>query len=109
MLSARLYLLQRFSAILLGPFVIGHLITVVYAIQNGLDANEILSRTQGSLFWALFYSVFVLAVAVHAAIGVRVILFEWIKIQGVLLSAITWLTGLGLFVTGIRAVIAVVL
>ena len=46
---------------------------MIYAIQGGLSAAEILGRTQGSIAWALFYGTFVVAVSVHASIGLRVI------------------------------------
>ena len=47
----RLYLAQRISAAILAPLVLMHLGLMVYAIQGGLDAGEILGRTRGSLFW----------------------------------------------------------
>jgi fumarate reductase subunit C len=52
----------------LAPLVIVHLVTMVYVIQDGLTAAEILDRTRGSLLWDTIYSTFVVAAAVHAAI-----------------------------------------
>ena len=69
MLSPRLYVAQRLSAVLMAPLVLGHLAVMIYAIQGGLDSAEILSRTQGSLFWFTFYQLFVIAVSIHAALG----------------------------------------
>ena len=46
----RLYMLQRITALLMAPLVLGHLAVMIYAIQGGLSAAEILGRTQGSLF-----------------------------------------------------------
>ena len=109
MLDARLYLLQRMSAMLMAPMVFIHLGTIIYAIQGGITASEILARTQGSLFWGSFYALFVIAVAIHAAIGVRVILFEWCRLSGRLLDHTTWAIGLALCLTGLRAVYGVVL
>ncbi len=109
MLDVRLYLLQRISAMVMAPLVIGHLAVIIYAVQGGLSAGEILSRTQGSLAWGLFYGLFVVAVSVHAAIGVRVIAHEWLKLSGSALTALTWIVGLGLLGLGGRAVFAVVL
>ena len=48
MISARLYILQRATALIMAPLVIGHIAVMIYAVQNGLSAAEILSRTQGS-------------------------------------------------------------
>ncbi len=107
--EARLYLLQRLSAMLLAPLVLAHLALIVYAVRGGLSAAEILSRTQGSLFWALFYGLFVVAAAVHAPIGLRNVLREWTPWHGQSLDwAMLGFAGL-LAVLGLRAVAAVVL
>lgn len=107
MLSLRLYMLQRLTALMMAPFVIGHLAVMIYAIQGGLSAAEILGRTQGSVLWFLFYGLFVVAVAIHGAIGLRAILHEWGGLKGRMLDLVMWLIGLGLFVLGTRAVWAV--
>jgi len=59
-----------------------HLATMIYAIRGGLSAAEILSRTRGSVAWLAFYSLFVLAVTVHAPIGLRPVLGEWLGWRG---------------------------
>jgi fumarate reductase subunit C len=107
--DARLYLLQRLSAMVLAPLVLAHLALIVYAVRDGLSAVEILSRTQGSLFWALFYGLFVVAVAVHAPIGLRTILREWTPWRGRSLDGAVAAFAALLFVLGLRAVAAVVL
>lgn len=107
MISLRLYMFQRISALLMAPFVIGHLAVMIYAIQGGLSAGEILGRTQGSLLWFLFYGGFVCAVSVHGAIGLRTVAYEWGGLKGPFLEAFMWVVGVGLFVMGARAVWAV--
>ncbi|MGG7644291.1 succinate dehydrogenase [Rhodovulum sp. YNF3179] len=107
MLDLRLYMLQRITAILMAPLVLTHIAVMVYAIQGGLSAAEILGRTQGSLGWAAFYGLFVAAVSVHAAIGLRAILHEMAGLRGTGLAIFTWAAGLGLFAMGARAVYAV--
>lgn len=107
MLDLRLYMAQRLSAMIMAPLVLGHIAVMIYAIQGGLSVAEILGRTQGSVIWFLFYGAFVLAVSVHAAIGLRVILHEWAGISGRVLGGISWLAGLGLLALGARAVWAV--
>lgn len=109
MLDVRLYMLQRLSALFMAPFVLVHLAVMIYAIQGGLSAAEILGRTQGSLLWFLFYATFVLAVSVHGAIGLRVITHEMLGLKGRGLSLLTWAIFLGLLITGARAVAAVTL
>jgi hypothetical protein len=47
MLDFRLYMAQRLSALIMAPLVIGHLAVMIYAVQGGLSAGEILGRTQG--------------------------------------------------------------
>lgn len=107
MLNLRLYMLQRITALLMAPLVLGHLAVMIYAIQGGLSAAEILGRTQGSVLWFLFYGTFVVAVSVHGAIGVRTVVHEWGGLKGVGLDIFMWVTGTGLFALGARAVWAV--
>jgi fumarate reductase subunit C len=107
MLDVRLYLAPRLSAMVMVPLVFVHLGTMIYAIQGGLSAEEILGRTQGSVFWLLFYGVFVAAAALHAAIGLRVIFNEWFGLRGLPLGILVWgVFGL-FFYLGVRAVTAV--
>lgn len=93
---------------IMAPLVLIHLGLIVYAIQGGLDAAEILSRTRGSLMWGTFYGLFVIAVSVHAAIGLRTIAREWLQWDGAPLNALAWLCALALLLLGARAVYAVV-
>ena len=108
MIGVRLYLAQRISAMIMAPLVLVHLLVIVYAIQGGLDAAEILSRTKGSIVWGTVYSLFVVAVSIHAAIGLRVVAYEWFKLKGVALEIFTWMVAVGLLMLGGRAVFAVV-
>lgn len=109
MLDLRLYMLQRLSALVMAPLVLGHIAVMIAAIQGGLSTAEILGRTQGSLLWFLFYAVFVLAVSVHAALGVRVIAHEWLRLRGTGLVVLTWGICAVLLALGLRAVFAVTL
>jgi len=104
----RLYLAQRISAAIMAPLVLLNLGLMIYAIQGGLSAEEILGRTRGSLFWGGIYGLFVIAVAVHAAIGLRNILAEWMRLRGLWLSILSWLVGFALLAAGLRAVAALV-
>lgn len=108
MLGVRLYLAQRLSALIMAPLVVGHLAVMIYAVQGGLTAGEILARTQGSIWWGLFYGLFVLAVSVHAAIGLRVVAHETFGWRGIGLQLFTALAGLMLLLLGSRAIVAVV-
>ncbi len=98
---------QRVSAMVLALCVIVHLITIIYAVRNGLSAAEILGRTHGSVAWGGFYALFVVAVAVHAPIGVRNILaeFGW---RGPAVDTPMIMLALILLMWGLRAVSAVV-
>ncbi|MGW8205996.1 MAG: succinate dehydrogenase [Hyphomicrobiaceae bacterium] len=108
MIGARLYLLQRLTALVMAPLVLGHIAIMIYAVQNGLSAGEILGRTRGSPWWGAFYGLFVAAVSVHAAIGLRVVAYETLKLPERWLAPLTWAIGIGLALLGARAVIAVV-
>ena len=105
--QALLWGAQRASAALLAICVVVHLTTVIYAVQNGLSAAEILGRTRGNPGWLLFYGVFVAAVAVHAPIGLRTILAEWAGWRGRWLEVSVFFVGLVLALWGMRAVWAV--
>ena len=72
-----LWVAQRASAAVLGLCVLIHLATMVYAVRGGLTASEILGRTSGNAAWFAFYTVFVMAIAVHVPIGLRAVLIEW--------------------------------
>jgi fumarate reductase subunit C len=77
-----LWIAQRASAAVLAACVAVHLVTIVYAVQGGLSAAEILGRTRGNVAWLAFYSLFVLAVTIHAPIGLRPVLGEWLGWRG---------------------------
>jgi len=105
--EALLWVAQRASAAVLAVCVTVHLATIIYAVQGGLTGAEILARTHGNAAWAAFYTIFVLAVSVHAPIGLRAMLAEWFGWRGraravVLVAFALLLAGLGL-----RAVAAV--
>lgn len=105
--SARLFLAQRLSAIVLAAAVAVHLATIIYAVRGGLTAAEILGRTRGNAAFAGFYAVFVLAVAVHAPIGLRNVLREWTRWRGRGVDLAMLAVALVLLALGLRAVYAV--
>ena len=107
MLGFRLYMLQRISALIMAPLTLGHIAVMIYAVQGGLSTAEILGRTQGSILWFLFYGTFVLAVSVHASIGIRVITSEMSRLRGVALDVYTGGLALLFLMMGGRAVLAV--
>src|SRR6185295_5084111 len=102
-MNVRLYILQRATAAIMAPLVLGHLIVIFYAMSRGLSAAEILGRTRGSIGWGLFYGLFVLAAATHAAIGVRAIASEWTPLKPGHLDGLMWAFGMGLAALGLRA------
>ena len=80
--DTRLWIAQRASAAVLALCVVVHLATIIYAVRGGLTGAEILARTRGSAGWLTFYALFVLAVTVHAPIGLRAVLGEWLGWHG---------------------------
>ena len=102
-----LWLAQRASAALLAVCVVVHLATLIYAIRGGLSAAAILGRTRGNLGWLAFYAVFVTAVAVHAPIGLRPVLGEWLRWRGVSRDIFLGALAVVLGVLGMRAVLGV--
>ena len=102
-----LWTAQRASAAVLAVCVVVHLVTIIYAVRNGLSAAEILGRTRGSYAWAGFYAIFVAAVAVHAPIGLRSVLAETFNWRGRALEATVLAVALATAIWGLRAVWAV--
>lgn len=99
-----LWAAQRISAAVLALCVLVHLITMIYAVKNGLSAAEVLGRTRGNPGWAAFYALFVAAVAVHAPIGLRTILSEMLGWRGAALDLLVLAVGIALALWGWRAV-----
>jgi fumarate reductase subunit C len=107
--TAALFIAQRASAAVLAFAVSVHLVTILYAVRGGLTAGEVLARTRGNGWFLAFYALFVVAVAVHAPIGLRNVLREWSPWRGRSLDlALALFAGLLLFF-GLRAAWAVYL
>ena len=102
-----LFIAQRISAMVLALAAAVHLATILYAIRGGLTAGEILARTHHNVGFALFYAIFVAAVAFHAPIGLRNIIREWTPWRGGSLDAVLAGFAVMLLVLGFRAVFAV--
>lgn len=105
--AARRWYWQRITAMVMALFVLIHLVVIVYAINGGLSAAEVLARTRGNVVWAVYYAVFVGLVAVHASIGVRNVLVEWAKFKESAAALCANLLALLLLAMGLRAVWAV--
>ncbi len=106
--QARRWYWQRISAIVLAVCVAVHLGVIIYAVRGGLSAAEILGRTRGNWGFAAFYSVFVLACAVHVPGGLANIAQEWWRLEE---RSALWLArafAVLLLAAGLRAVYAVV-
>lgn len=108
MSAVRLYVWQRLTALLMVPLIVVHLIVIIYATNRGLSAADILGRTQGSVAWGLYYTLFILSASVHGAIGVRSVAREWLGWRETALDRLMWIFGVILLVLGLRAVFAVV-
>ena len=108
-MNVRLYVWQRATAALMVPLVVVHLAVIFYATRQGFSATEILTRTRGSVAWGTYYGLFVAAVSVHAAIGVRNVMAEWSPLTDRRAGQLAIAFGLLLAALGFRAVAAVVL
>jgi fumarate reductase subunit C len=105
--QAILWIAQRASAAVLAVCVAVHLAMIIYAVQGGLTAAEILARTRGNSGWLAFYSVFVLAVTIHAPIGLRSVFIEWLGWRGRSRNVVLALFAALLAWMGMRAAIGV--
>ena len=106
-MTAILFLAQRVTAFVLALAVAIHLGTILYASRAGLTAADILAHTHGNTIFALFYGLFVIAVAIHAPVGLRNVLREWTAWRGRSLDLALALFSILLLVLGLRAVFAV--
>jgi fumarate reductase subunit C len=80
---------------------------MIYAVRSGLTAAAMLARTHSSVAWPAFYALFVLAAAIHGAIGLRTVAAEWLGWRGHGANAAAATIGLVLAALGLRAVWAV--
>lgn len=107
--EALLWLASRASAAVLALCVVVHLVTMIVAVRGGLTAADVLGRTRGSAAWAMFYGVFVIAVAVHAPLGLRTVIAELARREGAWLDWMMAAFAALLLIGGLRAVAAVTL
>jgi len=108
-MNAALLAASRISALVLAVAVAVHLVVIIYAVQEGLTAASLLSRTRGNWAFLALYASFVLAAAVHAPIGLRAVLAEWLGWSGRLADRLLIGFGLLLVLLGLRAAFAVFL
>jgi fumarate reductase subunit C len=106
-LEAWLYIVQRLSALILAPLVIGHLVVIMIAVRGGLSAQEILSRTQSNAVWPLFYGLFVAAAALHGAVGLRAMAREILPPRRALPETLALVFMAAVLLLGFRAVAAI--
>lgn len=105
--AAKRWYWQRITAMIMALFVLVHVVVIMYAINGGLSAAEVLGRTRGNMLWAAYYTIFVLLASVHASIGIRNVLAEWLRTKDVIASVAANLLALVLLAMGLKAVWAV--
>ena len=98
------FVLQRASAAVLAFCVIVHLAAIIYAVRHGLTSAAIVARMHASAFWPVFYSVFVVAAAIHAPLGLRAVADEWLGLRGRAADAVLAALALVLLGGGLYAV-----
>lgn len=101
------FYIQRISGGLLAGCLLIHIATILYAVQGGLSVAEIQNRIQGSEFWFVLYSIFIFAAIVHAAIGLKNVFSEWIKLPPVLISVLVLVYFVVSSFLGISAILAI--
>lgn len=107
--QAHLWYWQRLSAAVLALCVFVHLAVIIYAVHSGLSASALLGRTRGSLVFGAFYSIFVMACAVHVPIGLLRVAEEWLGWRGRSVLTASVAVSIALALMGLRAVYGVVM
>lgn len=108
-LEIKLWLAHRLTGMALGLFVVIHIITMIVVIQNGLSADQIMERTSSNFLVGVFYALFVVAAAIHGAIGLRTVAQEVLNWRGTSLDVVMFLFFTLLCVMGMTAIIGLVL
>ena len=102
------FVLQRASAAVLALCVLVHLATIIYAVRHALTAEAIVARMHATAFWPAFYTLFVVAVAIHAPLGLRAIFDEWLGFRGLLADILLAAIAVGLLAGGLYAIASLV-
>ena len=98
------FVLQRATAAVLAVCVVVHLATILYAVRHGLTSAAIVARIHANPVWPAFYTLFVIAVAIHAPLGLRTIADEWLALRGRGTDAVLAALALVLLAGGLYAV-----
>jgi fumarate reductase subunit C len=98
------FVLQRASGAVLALCVVVHLATMIYAVRHGLSSEAIVARMQAGAAWPTFYAVFAAAAAIHAPLGMRTVVDEWLGLRGSAVDAALGLFALLLLGGGLYAV-----
>ena len=105
--EAKLWYWQRLSSMVLALCVVAHIAVMIYAVRGGLTGAEILGRTRGSIPFAAFYGIFVIACAVHVPVGLMRIFEEWLRLDRFLSVVLAKMFGVTILFLGLRAVYGV--
>jgi fumarate reductase subunit C len=108
-LEIKLWLIHRLTGMVLGLFVLIHLITMIIVIQGGVSGEEIIGRTHGNYLLGLYYSLFVISAALHGSIGLRTVAKEVLAWHGPWLNLMTLMFCSLLCFIGLAAVKGLVL
>ena len=98
------FVLQRASAAVLAVCVVIHLASIIYGVRHGLTSQAIVARMHASAAWPAFYALFVVAAAVHAPLGLRPIVDEWLGLRGRGVDAVLALFACVLLAGGLYAI-----
>jgi len=99
-----IWIAQRGSAMVLIIGLIVHLGAIIAAVQGGISAAEISGRMNGHTGWFVFYLCFLVAVSIHAPIGLRSILIEVTSLPNRSVGLISLLLAVMILAPGLRAI-----
>lgn len=101
------FVAQRVTGAILALLLLIHLVTIIYAVQDGLSVSEIVERVRGNMIWIVFYGIFIIAAVVHSMIGLRNILAEMSNLNRRLIDVTVTLYAIATLVLGFEALNAI--
>ncbi len=100
------WFLQRLTAIILLACLGVH-VTVLHFTSEPINLEFVINRIEGSIFWAIFYLVFLSSTLFHGLNGLYGVIVDYAPSRNLkrLLTWLLWIIGSVSFVWGVRVLV----